>query len=746
MSLRTPLSQALHSAWIAFFLTSTATAYAASFSISNAVSGADFSVNLKINDNDDGLAGEVYVAAEYGGKLYYLNNGAWGTNSAPYYRGALASQTIQLANLNLASLSGAKLYVGYGRDFADMTGSNKFGHVATVPATAASARTVSKVEFSATPAPQSDAERASTYSRSSMVITYSDGTSENRSLQFHTLYNNIDKFNGAAAGQTFDKNGVALKDSAGVSYVAETPDANSLLNPIAGATASPLGGNPLHLVTHFEYQSTDSMGTDLYGKLPMTMKLAKIDQNKATGELAAYDVGNISMASVDGLWIPCAGSLSPWNTHLGSEEYEPDARCVESPSAHSACANATNKLDAMSLYLGSSTTPKAYNYGLTPEVTVKADGTASVVKHRTLGRISREKVQVMADNKTVYQGDDGTYNVLTMFVADTAGDLSAGTLYAAKWVQTDSSNGGKAALQWVKLGKSSDSALATLANNTKFSDIFDAQNATETKDSSGAVTGYAAAPAGYTQVMAGHSSKLVENLKLKSGMETAAAFLETRRYASYKGATTEFEKFEGVAVNAADKKLYLAMTRMRDGMENKSADPINHIKVSKLTAGAVYEMKLAASQTDSEGNPIASDYVGNEMYGLVLGEDIAKDAAGNTCAVDKICNPDNLWYSEKLRTLFIGEDSSTAHINNFLWAYNVNTKTLSRILSLPAGAESTGLQVVDNNGGFGYIMANYQHAGEFSSNIDAGLKSRLTPMIDTKKAAVGYIGLGKSLP
>ena len=27
-----------------------------------------------------------------------------------------------------------------------------------------------------------------------------------------------------------------------------------------------------------------------------------------------------------GIWIPCAGSVTSWNTHLGSEEYEPDAK------------------------------------------------------------------------------------------------------------------------------------------------------------------------------------------------------------------------------------------------------------------------------------------------------------------------------------------------------------------------------------------------------------------------------------
>lgn len=77
---------------------------------------------------------------------------------------------------------------------------------------------------------------------------------------------------------------------------------------------------------------------------------------------------------------------------------------------------------------------------------------------------------------------------------------------------------------------------------------------------------------------------------------------------------------------------------------------------------------------------------------------------------------------------------------NFLWAYSVDTKKLSRILSLPTGAESTGLQAIDNLNGHAYIMSNYQHAGEFSGSIDPTLKAQLEPMIDKHKAAIGYLG------
>ncbi len=585
---------------------------------------------------------------------------------------------------------------------------------------------ITGVEFVTFDAPKTDDEIATTYTKAKAKVSYSDGTSKEFPLNYNVLFNNTDKVGNAtyAAAQLFDRNGNPLRDAAGNLSIAETPDANSLISI-----------NPLFLVTQYEYDWIDSAGNDMYGRMPMSMTLTTLEQDSA-GKLIAKSQKPISFSGVDGLWIPCAGSLSPWNTHLSSEEYEPDARCMVEASYSKICdatTNATSSLGAMTTY--GIAAPNVYNYGLTPEVTVKSDASTSVVKHRTLGRLSRELVHAMPDQRTVYQGDDGTYNVLTMFVADKAADLSAGTLYAAKWNQTDDKNGGAATLSWIKLGSSNNTELAQLAATLKFSDIF--ETAAVEKNSDGT---YKAAPAGFMQIIAGHNTGNVENLKLKAGMEKAAAFLETRRYAAYLGATTEFEKFEGVTSNNKDKKVYLAMTRMRDGMENKSTDPTNHIRIPKLVAGAVYEINTAAGQKDQTGATINSDYAGTAMRGLVLGEDIAKDAIGNTCSVDKICNPDNIKFSEKMRTLFIGEDSSTAHVNNFLWAYNVDTKKLSRVLSITAGGESTGLQAIDNLNGHAYIMSNAQHLGDFSSNINADLKTRIAGKIDKYKAPVGYVG------
>jgi uncharacterized protein len=582
------------------------------------------------------------------------------------------------------------------------------------------------VEWMGMSASSTDADLTSTKTTAGLRVFATDGTVREFPLTYNRLFWNTDSLNGVTAGAIYDAAGNALKDSANNSYASQNPDGQSLMQ-VAGAPATGRGGNPLYLVTHFEYMWLDPVsGADLYGTMPMSMLLSTVDQNKTTGELVATKFQNVAMNNARGLWIPCGGSLSPWNTHLGSEEYEPDARNYEAnPTAN--VWGTLPMLAAMNKYYGNTTSARVYDYGIVPEVRVAADATTSVTKLRTLGRLSHELAEVMPDHRTVFQGDDGTYNVLTMFVADRAGDLSSGTLYAAKWNQLASANGGRANLTWVKLGSATNAELETLAATVKFSDIFFVSD-TDPSDAT------------YTKVIAGHGSARTEWLKLKPGMEKAAAFFETRRYAAYLGATTEFEKFEGVTVNARDKKVYLAMTRMSAGMEDKSADAQNHVRLPVNKAGAVYEVTLAGGVATANGGEfIDSDWVGTTMSALVIGKEIAKDALGNTADPNLISNPDNLKYSEKLRTLFIGEDSSTLHVQNFLWAFHVDTRKLTRILTLPVGAESTGLQFVENLNGFSYVMTNFQHQGDYSSNFDATTKTRIDAQIDKKKAAIGYL-------
>lgn len=412
------------------------------------------------------------------------------------------------------------------------------------------------------------------------------------------------------------------------------------------------------------------------------------------------------------------------HSHLGSEEYEPDARAYEADNLKDPFTPFTDR------YFNNTETASPYNYGLVPEVTVNKNGETSVVKHYALGRIARELLQMMPDQRTGYMGDDGAYTGLFMVVADKPTDLSASMLYAAKWTQTSDTGAGSGDLSWIKLGHATDAEIEALVNNgIKFSDIFMASS-TDPNDAS------------YKKV---HTNNGVEWLKLNAGMEQAAAFLETRRYAAYLGATTEFNKMEGVALNAADNKAYVAMSYVEKGMVAGyfANDPADDIHLPKISSGAVYQLNLTKHQRDTAGDHIRSRFVASSMEGLVWGEDQAADAVGNTSNDDKIANPDNLKYSEAMRTLFIGEDSGR-HVNNYLWAYNIDSGKLSRILSVPAGAESTGLQAVDDLNGFAYVMSNFQHPGEYISSMDSTLKASVDPLINAqwdnkRKAGIGYI-------
>ncbi|AVT10302.1 alkaline phosphatase PhoX, partial [Paracidovorax avenae] len=146
----------------------------------------------------------------------------------------------------------------------------------------------------------------------------------------------------------------------------------------------------------------------MYGLLPSPIAVLTLDQDPATGKLTLVKYHNVDTSGVKGLWITCGASLSPWNTHLSSEEYEPDATLA---------TNAQLQGFSKALF-GDAAKANPYDYGHMPEVTVNPDGTGSIKKHYCMGRISHELVQVMPDNRTALMGDDATNGGLFMFVAD----------------------------------------------------------------------------------------------------------------------------------------------------------------------------------------------------------------------------------------------------------------------------------------------------------------------------------------
>jgi len=586
------------------------------------------------------------------------------------------------------------------------------GEALAAPATAA--------HFVPMPAPGLDnpAAMATTTVGSAMEVTYSNGRKKMFQLAYEPFFvtgQRVPDGKGGLvlAGGYYDINGKPILDAsspqpAKPQFFSDCPDGMSLIR-LKKPAVKGVKGNAVFAVVQFEYTSKNAAGANMYAQLPSPVAVLTLDQDRRSGRLRLVKYSVIDTSSVHGLWITCGASLSPWGTHLSSEEYEPDAA--------KAAEDKRFRAFSQNLY-GDPDKANPYHYGHLPEVTVHADGTGSIAKHFCMGRISHELVQVMPDERTVLMGDDATNGGLFMFVADKARDLSAGTLYVAKWNQKSAANGGAADLTWIRLGHATSAEIRALADKLKIGDIVDVKTADPQGGS-------------YTRIPFGGKPNWV---KFKPGMEKAAAFLETHRYAAFRGGSLGFTKMEGTTVNARDKIAYSAMSYIQKAMKDGSGG----IAVEGPNAGAIYAHTLRGGQSDDTGAAIRSEWVPAHMAAVpeLLGEDLAAaDALGNLANADRIANPDNIKFSEKLRTLFIGEDSGM-HVNNFLWAFNVDTRQLSRIMSTPAGAESTGLQAADDVNGFTYIMSNFQHAGDWelkkddSGKVTGGLHVKVYEKLD----------------
>lgn len=597
--------------------------------------------------------------------------------------------------------------------------------------------TAAQLSFVELSAPVTDTEKMEI--RTSSSVTYANGNTD--ALSFTKLISASTVDNGETFGLSKDNTDTAISYSDGSPFICDGANGNAAGSGLDHSSIVQQNGR-IFMVSQFEC----GVGS-MYG-----MELAQ--DTAGTLSVKPNTLKYISQAEGFGGWVHCAGMTTPWESHLGSEEYEPDARAVEADINSTTNLVGNGYYDEVTKYYwkdennaNTSANNNPYYYGYIPEVMVDASAatpTYTYAKHFSMGRAAWEMAYVMPDEKTVYLSDDGTNVGLYMYVADAVQDLSAGTLYAAKWIQTSAENGGAADLLWIKLGHSTDAALKTIvAAEPKFSDIFDAEDANAT---------YECPTAGFTAI---NTANGLECLKVKSGKETAAAFLETRRYASLMGATTEFRKEEGVTFDSANGTLYVAMSAVAYGMEdnakkgsaNNSYDKGGHndIKLPYNACGAVFGLDvLGAHETayDSTKTEINSAYVVENMYSVVAGAETSYPAGSAyeayTCSVNGIAQPDNVTFISGKNTLVIGEDTSS-HPNDFVWAFDINTKKLTRIVSTPYGSETTSPYWYDING-FGYMSLVTQHPfGETGSgDVDYALKDIASE--SQKQSSVGVIG------
>jgi len=426
-------------------------------------------------------------------------------------------------------------------------------------------------------------------------------------------------------------------------YVSNTPDFNGFI---------PTGANSAYLYTGWEGAGRD--GASAVSKLSLTRSGGKWMADLGTSKM-------LDLSSVDGGAVLCSGIVTPWGTPLLAEEYffyntatwnHPDNHDADERAGF-AGGNDINyiKPKNMSQYIGKMANPYRYGYMIEINNAASTDD-EQLVKHYATGRLSHETAAIMPDNRTVYMSDDDsavysheTYNtasggVLFKFVADIAGDLSAGRLFAAKLVQDDSANPNEAGfdVSWIELGHSNNVEIAAWVaeyDGIEVADYVDGQ------------TNYV-------------SDDEIRAHAEGTAPDGRAAFLESRRTAAAMGATNEWDKLEGVTAHGND--VFVAVSALSFTMDKSwghkdwSTGVIDSANVGDIAlnaegCGATYVARTGG------------DYDITRLDPYVVGK---TDAEGR-CEADLPANPDNI-VTLNDGTLLIGEDAGKKrHDVDMLW-------------------------------------------------------------------------------
>lgn len=203
--------------------------------------------------------------------------------------------------------------------------------------------------------------------------------------------------------------------------------------------------------------------------------------------------------------------------------------------------------------------------------------------------------------------------------------------------------------------------------------------------------------------------------------------------AALKGATTEWSKMEGLTFDYKRSRLYVAMSEVREGMEDNAGKGEattehdiggpNHIRVPWNECGcgarSVLQRECCACgcpTTRLEPHAcravyaldVGEDFKATSMYGLICGDKDANTDEFNLCNKEAISQPDNLAYVAGHDGLIIGEDTDT-HQNDAMWYHDFESGATVRMLTTPYGSETTSPYWYPNINGWSYIMAVVQH-------------------------------------
>ena len=371
---------------------------------------------------------------------------------------------------------------------------------------------------------------------------------------------------------------------------------------------------------------------------PAGISQVEIQWNPTSNQWDVLSSQMLNLSSINGGWVLCFGTVSPWGSPLFSEElYFDDTEDWNNPNYRY-----HNDQQRLETYLGNY--PNPYDYGFIIEMEEAETSNPELTRHYTMGRYSHENAQVMPDNKTVYLSDDGYDTVLYKFIADNAGDLSKGTLYAAKLTQDatyDSSTTGFD-VDWIELGSSSNSEILNWIEDydgITTSDYIDGENSYISDQ----------------EINDWAEGRLNQDLNndgiIGYSLDDRVAFLETRKAAAALGATDEWNKMEGVVYNPqAPDYAYLAMSNIDRAMTDGQGD----IDVSSNYCGIVYRM------------PVLDDYDIDRIDPVIIGGPYTSSAQYE-CDINNLAGPDNLLVLND-GSVLVGEDTKK-HQYNTVWLW-----------------------------------------------------------------------------
>ncbi len=454
---------------------------------------------------------------------------------------------------------------------------------------------------------------------------------------------------GTVLGGVYDTSGKLM-------YISNAPDFNGFV---------PTGANKAYLYTGWEGAGRD--GASTVTRLPMSRVDGKWQADAGKGR-------TLDLSSIDGALVVCSGVVTPWGSPLIAEEYfffnsavwnHPDNFDDDERPGYKGGNDVTYiKPKSMNTYLGKMSNP--YRYGYLFEINGAAtENDYSLVKHYATGRLSHETAAIMPDAKTLYMSDDDSakynskkYNtasggVLFKFVADTKGDLSAGTLSAAKMTQDATADPTKAGfdIEWITLAHGTNAQIAGWIAEYDNVTVADYKEGETSYLSNADIQAWAEGKSG---------KDLNGDGTIASYPDDRPAFLESRRAAAALGATNEWDKLEGIT--SAGNDVFIAASALSWTMDKSWGQPDWMTGARDETDGGA----IALNKEDCGGvykGTTGNDYNLTRIDPYVIGT----TTEDGRCDENNIANPDNILAMSD-GTLLIGEDAGKKkHTLDMVW-------------------------------------------------------------------------------